>query len=146
MRRWNRSSWQLALPQPALEQSDARRATTRLPVNANMAVTSRSSAVPARQQGLNWFCFRPTTNWIDAAPAIVEQDYRQGKAIQVQTVSHIDHKQDKARRYLTVAALSLQFLSNREDPRLLKPATATTQLRFNAERRQDNRRVPSKEL
>jgi hypothetical protein len=111
-----------------------------------MAVTSRSSAVPARQQGLNSFCFLPRSTRIDTATAIVEQNYRQGKVIQVQTVSLINHKQDKARRYLTVAAISLQFLSNREDPRLLKSATATTQLRFNAERRQDNRRVPSKEL
>jgi hypothetical protein len=115
-------------------------------VNANVAVTSRSSAVTARQQGLKWVCFLLTTFRIDAATAIAEQEYRQGKVIQVQTVSLVYHKQDKATTTLIIAALSSQFPSKQEDLRLLKSATATTKLRSNAERRQDHRGVPSKEL
>jgi 23S rRNA U2552 (ribose-2'-O)-methylase RlmE/FtsJ len=115
-------------------------------VNANMAVTSRSSAVPARQEGLDWVCFLSRTTRIDAATAIVQQDRIQRNLIQVQTVSHINHKQDKANIALTIAALSSQSPSKQEDLRLLIPATATTQLRSNAECRQDHRGVPSSEL
>jgi hypothetical protein len=59
-RRQNGPPWWVALSLPAHERSDTRKVTTSLLVNANMAVTSRSSAVPARQQGLDWFCFLPT--------------------------------------------------------------------------------------